>query len=536
MPISPDRPWWKTGVIYHIYVRSFADSNGDGIGDLPGLIGRLDHFGEDGLAVDAIWLSPIFPSPDTDFGYDIADYCAIDPRYGSLADLDRLIQEAGRRGIRVLLDLAINHTSSRHPWFLESRSAASNPKRDWYVWRPARNGRPPNNWQSVFGGRAWTWDAATRQYYHHLFLPEQPDLNWRNPEVRRALMDVVRFWLDRGVHGFRLDVFNAWYEHPEYPDNPPRLGLRAFDRQAHIHDIDQPEMFEALAELRTILDSHPECMAVGELFGEDPYHAAHYCGDDKLHMVFNFEFTRSPWKPAALLRRVLRWEDALGDSGWPCYVLGNHDLSRIVSRVGRGDPDAHAKLGAALLLTLRGTPFIYYGEEIGMADIRLSRDQILDPPGRRYWPFYEGRDGCRSPMQWDGSTNAGFSTGKPWLPLHPGHPHRNVHCQSRDPASPYSFYRSLLRLRRNSPALLRGDFHPLTIHPRGGLAYLRRAAGEQALIVFNFSNRELGLTFDEPLPEATWRQVLSSASNPSARVLEDRVCLGPLEAAIFLRA
>jgi alpha-glucosidase len=529
-------PWWKTGVIYHIYVRSFADSNGDGIGDLPGLIGKLDYLGKDGLGVDAIWLSPIFCSPDKDFGYDAADYCAIDPRYGTLADFDRLIREAQRRGIRVLLDLAFNHTSSQHPWFLDSRSGVDAPKRDWYVWHSARNGGPPNNWQSVFGGRAWTWDPATGQFYHHLFLPEQPDLNWRNPLVRRALMDVVRFWLDRGVYGFRLDVFNTWYEHPEYRDNPRRLGLRAFDRQVHIHDIDQPEMFESLAELRALLDSYPERMAVGEPFGEDPYHAARYCGDDRLHMVFNFEFTKSPWKAGALLKRALRWEDALGGSGWPCYVLANHDLPRLVSRLGRGDPDSHAKLGAALLLTLRGTPFIYYGEEIGMADIRLRRDQILDPPGQRYWPFYKGRDGCRSPMQWDDSTHAGFTTGKPWLPVHPDYANRYVAAHLEDPNSILSFYRALIRLRRRSAALRRGDFLPLQTDATDCLVFLRRTTDEQVAVMLNLTPRNVRMRLNG-LPSAfAWHRVLSSEQDSEVSLDRDLVSLKPHEAAIFRSA
>jgi len=536
MSAAPDWPWWKTGVVYHAYVRSFADSSGDGIGDLPGLTERLDYLGEDGLGVDAIWLSPIFTSPDKDFGYDVADYCTIDPRYGSLADFDRLVQEAPRRGIRVLLDLAFNHSSSQHPWFLESRSSPDNPKRDWYIWRHARNGRPPNNWQSVFGGRAWTWEEQTRQFYHHLFLPDQPDLNWRNPEVRRALMDVVRFWLDRGVQGFRLDVFNAWYEHPQYPDNPPKLGLRAYDRQAHIYDMDQPEMFESLAELRTLLDSYPESLAVGELLGRDPYCAARYCGDDKLHMVFNFEFTESPWSPRALLNRARRWEDALRETGWPCYVLANHDLPRLVSRVRRSDPDAHARLGAALLLTLRGTPFIYYGEEIGMADIRLSRDQILDPPGLRYFPFYKGRDGCRSPMQWDDSAGAGFTTGRPWLPLHPEHRWRNVLCQLQDSHSVLSFYRSLIRLRRRSAALRQGDFLPLGTGSRGGLAYLRRFAAEQAAVVLNFTPSNLRLRLEGLPASVRWTCALSSTQESEGSLDGGQVSLEPHEVAVFLAA
>lgn len=502
-----------TGVIYHVYLRSFADSNGDGIGDLPGLIGRLDHLNgtADSLGVDALWLSPFFPSPDRDFGYDISDYADVDPRYGTLADFDRLINEAHRRGIRIMLDLVFNHTSDQHPWFLESRSSRSNPKRDWYVWRdPKPGGGLPNNWQSAFGGRAWQWDESTGQYYYHLFLKEQPDLNWRNPAVRSALMQVVHFWLDRGVDGFRLDVFNAWYEHAALPDNPPALGLRGFDRQRHIYDIDRPEMFDAIAELRGMLDSYPERTSIGELFGHDPVKAASYCGRHKLHMVFNFRFTDCPWRPTAFLAEIERWDQALQADGWPAYVLSNHDLPRAVSRYGRAHPDEVAKVAAAMLLTLRGTPFIYYGEEIALPDTRLHRSQLLDPPGRRYWPLYKGRDPNRAPLPWDSSPGAGFTTGRPWLPLHPEARSHNIAAQRGDPGSVLSFYRSLLALRRGTPALLEGSFEPIDARSSRALVYLRRTEGQKALVALNFTSTPVSVVLPRELAARPWRVALSA--------------------------
>lgn len=502
-----------TGVIYHVYLRSFADSNGEGIGDLPGLISRLDYMNGklDSLGVDAVWLSPFFPSPDRDFGYDVADFTDVDPRYGTLADFDHLVSEAHRRGIRILLDLVFNHTSDQHPWFLESRSSRSNPKRDWYVWRDAKpGGGMPNNWQSSFGGRAWQWDEATGQYYYHMFLKEQPDLNWRNPAVRSALMQVVRFWLDRGVDGFRLDVFNAWYERAGLPDNPPALGLRGFDRQRHIHDIDQPEMFDALAELRGILNSYPERTSVGELFGHDPVKAASYCGQDRLHMVFNFQFTDCRWRPRAFLGAIERWEQALQAGGWPSYVLSNHDLSRAVSRYGRAHPDAVAKVAAAMLLTLRGTPFIYYGEEIALPDTRLRRSELLDPPGRRYWPLYKGRDPNRAPLPWDSSAGAGFTTGRPWLPLHPEARSRNIAAQRGDPRSVLSFYRSLLALRRGTRALLEGSFEPIDARSSRALMYLRRTEGQMALVALNFTSTPVSVELPQELSARPWKVALSA--------------------------
>ena len=536
---NPDYLWWKDGVVYHIYLRSFADSDGDGLGDLPGLISRLDHLNgsQDSLGVDAIWISPFYPSPDKDFGYDVADYLAVDPRYGNLADFDRLVREAHQRGIRVMIDLVLNHTSDQHPWFVESRASRTSPKRDWYLWRDPRPGqRYPNNWQSVFGGRAWEWDEATRQFYYHMFLKGQPDVNWRNPALRQTMMDVVRTWLDRGVDGFRLDVFSAWFKDADLPDNPPRLGLRGFERQEHRYDTNQPEMAGALAELRALLDSYPERGAVGELFGRGAALASSYCGPHKLHLVFNFAFTDCRWEPAAFLREILGWESALGSDGWPCYVLSNHDIPRHVSRYGGRHAEAVAKVAAAMLLTLRGTPFLYYGEEIGLPNTRLRRSEIVDPPGRRYWPFYAGRDPARCPMPWDGTPNAGFTTGRPWLPVHPSFRQRNVAAQREDPASVFSFYRSLLRLRRSSPALRRGSFRSLVDNPRSGLVYLRQADSQSALVALNFTSQPRRILLEGDRAAGDWRLALSSLPQPAADLSGRQVSLGPHEAAIFLTA
>jgi alpha-glucosidase len=535
--MNPDWLWWRDGAIYHIYLRSFADSNGDGLGDLPGLIHRLDYLrgAPDSLGIDAIWLSPCFPSPDKDFGYDVADYTAIDPRYGTLADFDRLIAEAHRRGIRVLLDLVYNHTSDQHAWFLDSRSSRGSAHRDWYVWRDGRRGGPPNNWQSVFGGKAWTWDQATQQYYYHMFLEEQPDLNWRHPDVRRALMDATRFWLDRGVDGFRLDVFNTWYEDAGYQDNPAKIGLRGFDRQRHVYDVDQAEMHTALAEFRALLDAYPERTSVGELFGADPELAASYCSDRALHMVFNFEFTHRRWNPQAFCRSIERAESLMQGEAWPCYVLSNHDLPRHVTRYGGGYPAEVARVAAAVLLTQRGTPFLYYGEEIGLPDVPLRRDQILDPPGRKYWPIYRGRDANRAPLPWDDGPQGGFTSGTPWLPLRSDFPSLNVAAQRRDPRSVWSFYRDLLRLRRETPALRRGAFERASRPSNHGLAYLRSTADQQILVALNFGHTPARLAFEHPLEGGRWSLALAAQPERTARLDAEAIDLDPFQAAIYVR-
>ena len=497
--------WWRDGVIYQIYPRSFADRNGDGIGDLVGITSQLDYLAD--LGIDAIWLSPIYPSPDKDFGYDVSNYVDVDPRFGTLADFDALVTEAHKHKIHVILDLVLNHTSDQHPWFLESRASRDNPRRDWYIWKDH-----PNNWQASFGGGAWTYDPGTVQYYLHSFTREQPDVNWHNPEVRQAMLEVFRFWLERGVDGFRLDVFNAYFKHADFPNSPPKPGLRGFDRQRHIYDIDQPGMIPLLREIRSLLDSYPERYAVGEPWVSTPQKTVSYCGTDRLHSAFSFDFTSMqllfPWNPDWVMKKVRMREGFLNPAAvWPTTVMSNHDLPRAASRYARREDDSQVMIAMALLLALRGTPFMYYGEEIGMRDIHLRRSEILDPPGRKYWPIYKGRDGCRSPMQWNDSPNAGFSTVKPWLPVHPDYPHRNVVAQQKEPGSLYNFTKNLIAVRKKVPALVQGDFTPLKT-PRGGLAYLRRTVDQTVLVAMNFSKRRMSFG----LPEGNWRVLLTTST------------------------
>jgi alpha-glucosidase len=537
--------WWQKGIIYQIYPRSFADADGDGVGDLRGIIARLDYLNNRGpgsLGVDAIWLSPFFPSPGFDFGYDVSDYRDVDPLFGSLADFDLLVAEAHRRGIRILLDLVLNHTSHLHPWFAESRSSRANPKRDWYLWEDARQdglGRrvPPNHWQSVFGGRAWTWDEPTGQFYYHKFLAEQPDLNWRNPDVRRAVLDVFRFWLDRGVDGFRLDVADAYIKDAQWRENPPAFGIRAYERQRHVYDLGQPELPEIYREIRQVLDSYGARMAVGETMG-DLQAAAAYCQPGLLPLAFNFEFTRQPWSAAAFQKAILRYEELLGPDGWPCYVLSNHDISRQISRYGGRHPAEVAKVAAALLLTLRGTPFLYYGEEIGMPDGHIRRDQIHDPPGIHYWPLYSGRDPERTPMLWDDSAGAGFSDGSPWLPIHPDHQQLNVETQNADSNSILSFYKRLIWFRKQNDALLRGDFLPLIQKPRDAMAYLRRSESQTMLVALNFSNRPVHVETENPIRGASiWKKRVSThlGTSPMVKGIAGHAMLAlqPFEASIW---
>ncbi len=534
--------WWRDGVIYQIYPRSFADSNGDGIGDLPGITSRLDYLAD--LGIDAIWLSPFYPSPQADFGYDVSDYKNVDPLFGTLADFDTLVAESHRRGIRVVVDLVLNHTSDQHPWFIESRSSRENPKRDWYIWQPPSTSPHflkkiggqrgvPNNWQSIFGGGGWEWDEKTGEYYFHMFLKQQPDVNWRNPEVRRELVGVFRFWAERGVDGFRLDVFNAYFKDEQLRDNPRKFGLRGFDRIHHLYDIDQPEMVPLLNEIRALLDSYPERYAVGETFLASPEKAASYCGPDKLHAAFNFDFLFRKFSAADFADGVQKWTQATAETAWPNYVLSNHDQPRSATRYTKNEDDARAKAALGMLLTLRGTPFLYYGEEIGMRDISLERDEIQDPPGKYYWPFYKGRDGCRSPMQWDDSPFAGFSTAKPWLPVHPNYTSRNAAIQQDDPQSLFNFVKKLLALRKEYPALQRGGFRLFFRTDTGVLAYERALDDQRVLVYINFTGKmnTASLARDTD-PYAA--KLLLSTNREELRVYGDQFLLNPYEITILL--
>ena len=507
--------WWREGVFYQIYPRSFQDSNGDGVGDLPGIIDRLDHLNgrDDSLGVDAIWLSPFYPSPMADFGYDVADYCDVDPAFGTLADFDRLLAEAHRRGIRVIVDLVPNHTSDQHPWFQAARASRDDPKRDWYVWAdPRRGGGPPNNWLAVFGHKraAWTLDPATGQYYLHHFLPEQPDLNWRNEEVRGAIDDVMRFWLDRGVDGFRVDVAHGLLKDARLRNNP-----RLFAGRRRKRNWDLDEVHEIHRRWRKVLDEYPDRMAVGEVFPEGGLGrlVRYYGDDDELHMPFNFQFLEQPWQADRFRDVVERWERLMPHHAWPDYTLSNHDRSRAASRYGL----ENARAAAMLLLTLRGTPFIYYGEEIGMTDVPIPHDRVVD---------VAGRDPERTPMQWDASANAGFTTGAPWLPVAAGAGSVNVEAQRRDPSSLFSFYRRLLRIRRASESLRSGRYRSLP-SPRGVYLFERATTGERLVVALNFTatRRKVALARERPS--------LVLSSDPGREGLGDGdVVLGPHEGLI----
>ncbi len=493
---NPQLAWWQRGVVYQIYPRSFQDSTGDGVGDLQGVINRLDYLNgaPDSLGIDAIWLSPIFPSPMADYGYDVADYCDIHPLFGDLATFDRLVQAAHRRDIKVIIDWVPNHSSDRHPWFIESRSRRDNPKRDWYIWRDAKpDGSLPNNWGSFFGGPAWEWDETTRQYYLHQFLNEQPDLNWRNPHVHDAMLDVLRFWLDRGVDGFRMDVIALIMKDKDLRDNPrdpnadPNLHPDDLaSRSLRVYNEDQDEVHPVIRDIRRVLDEYGDTVGIGEISGGYPLPRwVKYYGDNAngLHLPFNFRLMDLPWTASGIRQSVNELEAALPAFGWPNYVLGNHDQSRLASRVGQGQ----ARVAAMLLLTLRGTPTLYQGDEIGTPNVEVPPEKIQDPPGKRFGAEH-GRDKNRSPMQWDTNANAGFSSAEPWLPLTPDWKTRNVAVQSGDPTSLLNLYRRLLHYRRATPALYGGSYRALDAGDENVFAYTRESGGDRRLVALNFTH------------------------------------------------
>jgi alpha-glucosidase len=482
------RPWWHRAVIYQIYPRSFQDTNGDGVGDLAGIRRRLPYLVE--LGVDAIWLSPIFSSPMADFGYDISDYKDVDPLFGSKADLDELVGAAHGHGLRVILDLVPNHTSDRHPWFVESRSSRDNPKRGWYLWRdPRQDGGPPNNWMSEFGGSAWTLDPATGQYYYHAFLAAQPDLNWRNPEVRAAIYDVMRYWLARGIDGFRVDVIWHLVKDEQFRDNPPNPAWTP-EQPPHravapLYTADRPEVHDVIMEMRHVVDEFPDRLLLGEIYLPIERLMAYYGRDlGGVHLPFNFALLQTEWNARVIARLIESYEAALPAGGWPNWVLGNHDRPRVASRVG----PAQAGVAAMLLLTLRGTATLYYGDEIGMQQVEIPTDLVRDPAERNVPGVGMGRDGCRTPMQWDSGPIAGFSTVKPWLPLAPDHRQRNVENQRQDPSSLHTLYRRLIALRRRHPALAFGSYKPIAA-TGDLLLFVRQEADERILVALNLGDQ-----------------------------------------------
>lgn len=567
--------WWQKAVFYQIYPRSFADKDGDGIGDFHGMIDRLDYLQE--LGIDAVWLSPHYPSPLHDCGYDISDYTGVAPEYGTLDDFKRFLDGAHRRGIRVILDLVLNHTSDQHPWFIESRSKRENDKRDWYVWHDGVNGDTPNNWRSCFGGSAWEYDRTTDQFYYHYFFKEQPDLNWRNPEVKQAMWDAVRFWLDLGVDGFRLDAIGTIYEDPAMPDHPVKSSqaelLRASivteaenkkaeqaQRTARLveeqhaifqHQVDRPGVHELMQELRTIVDEYPDRVLIGET-DDIAYYGD---GENELHLVFNFPLMHTERITPAWVRTNQRERiAALPDGAWPCNTLGNHDSPRVYSRYNNGqNDDAFARLHLALMLTLRGTPFLYNGEEIGMTDLESTdgaqfRDNIstwiyrtaIDELGLSVAEALahasrRGRDKCRTPMHWADEINAGFCPAgvQPWLTVNPNYAERiNVADQTGDPVSLLNFYRRMLRLRKQTPALITGDYTVLHDDAEDYLAFLRstpsvKGEGQTCLVVLNMSDRAHTLRFDLDIRQA--RPLFSSHRRNSDKDYLIRLVIAPFE-------
>jgi alpha-glucosidase len=489
--------WWQHAVFYEIYPRSFMDSNNDGIGDLNGIASKLDYLKS--LGVDAIWITPCYPSPQVDFGYDVSDYENIDPMYGTLADFDRMQLEAKQRGIRIIMDFVMNHSSDQHAWFIDSRASRTSAKRDWYMWHDGKGSSEPNNWVSTFGGAAWTMDSKTGQFYYHFFYPQQPDLNWRNPAVHDAMFDVTRWWYKRGVAGFRLDAVDTLFEDPAMRDNPVLPGTDKFGDplEENLYNTKLPEVHVVLRDLRKVADQN-NAVLIGETWTKDVSELKQYYGahSDELQMPMDFMFTTVNKLSPPEFRRQIAAVDSAG--GWPVFVISNHDIVRSAVRYGDGQNNqAIAKLMGSLYLTLRGTPIMYYGEEIGMENNDPTRkEDVKDPIGRVGWPMEKGRDGERTPMQWDDSPNAGFTRGTPWLPVPLSYKTVNVAGEMKDPASTLNVYRNLLALRHQNHALLDGDYVALNQSDPNVLSYLRRYNNEAVLVVLNMSSQPQEASFD----------------------------------------
>ncbi len=532
---NTDAPWWQGAVFYEVYPRSFQDTDGDGIGDLPGITERLDYL--EWLGVDAIWITPFYPSPQVDFGYDVSGYTDVDPTFGTLEDFDRLIAEAHGRHIRVIVDVVLNHSSDQHPWFVEARSGRDSPRRDWYVWSdPATGGGPPTNWASIFEPSAWTLDERSGQYYYHAFYPEQPDLNLRNPEVVSALEDVLRFWLERGVDGFRLDAVAHLFESIELEDNPLLDALRPGGDeeplQEHVHTMFLPEGYRLLGRLRRLVDAYPgDRVLISEAYTEDAAGLLPFYDDgptDGVHLPFNFLLMAPEALSAPRFRERIRDASETLQGRPTTWVLGNHDQPRIVDRFDHGGERLRvAKLLALMLLTLDGAPFLYYGDEIGMVTTEpQSIEDVRDPVGRRYWPENKGRDGERTPMQWDGTLHAGFTDGTPWLPIPTSAAGRNVKALRASPGSVLMFYRRALELRGASPVLRRGALTLLDVDPEV-LAYRRQHEAETYVVLLNFADEPRTVSL-----EGVSEVLLDNVREPS-RLETAAIQLAPYEAMLL---
>jgi alpha-glucosidase len=525
---APETLWWKTGVMYHCYVRSFMDGDGDGVGDLPGLISRLDTLGglPGSLGINGLWLSPIYPSPGYDFGYDISDYRAVDPVYGTLDDFRRLVGEAKRRDIHVIMDLVVNHSSTEHTWFRQARTSRDNPFHDYYIWHEGKAGRPPSNWGSTFGGSAWEWNEATQEFYLHSFLKQQADLNWRNPALRREVHDIMRFWMDLGVDGFRLDVANYYVKDQELRDNPhefiwcqPMPGNTSrtlpvpMRREVCAYTVDRPETHEALKGMRCVIDEQSGRMMVGEITPHSLDQVLSYYGNgnDELNLVFNFFFFVRRFCAADFRDIITRTCERMPHGAWPAWVLSNHDVVRAASRYHLTREMTRAMTG--LLLTIQGTPFLYYGDELGLENAALPRRLLQDPVGRKYWPLPVGRDGERTPFPWDGTPNAGFTAGIPWLPV-TGAVHNRA-AQSADPGSVLNFTSRLIRFRSQHPALYAGEM-TFTGEPSGDCLTFT-APDERMKVMINLSQKTVPFPADEMSRDAV--AVFDSEDLPAAGML-----------------
>ncbi|SFS17511.1 alpha-glucosidase [Dyella sp. OK004] len=499
-----EAPWWRGAVIYQIYPRSFLDTNGDGVGDLPGIVDRLDYVAS--LGVDAIWIAPFFRSPMADFGYDIADYRAVDPLFGTLDDFDHLLAKAHRLGLKVMIDQVLSHTSDQHEWFKQSRASRDNAKADWYVWADAKaDGSPPNNWMSLFGGVAWQWEPRRGQYYLHNFLTSQPDLNFHHPDVQRAVLDNVKFWLDKGVDGLRLDAINFCFHDKLLRDNPPKPEAQRVGRgfspdnpyafQYHYFNNTQPENLTFLDELRRLLDQYRDVAALGEISSEDSLATmAEYTSGRRLHMGYSFELLTDDFS-AAYIRGTVQNLEAQMREGWPCWAISNHDVERVLSRWGNGHASEQlANMLTAMVCSLRGSVCVYQGEELGLTEADVPYEALQDPYGITFWPNFKGRDGCRTPMPWNNETSAGFSSGTPWLPVPADHRARAVSQQEADPASALHGFRRFMQWRSTQPALRWGDIAFLDT-PEPVLAFTRTDHRETVLAAFNLGAEPVDLTF-----------------------------------------
>ncbi len=519
--------WWRGAVIYQIYPRSFLDTNGDGVGDLPGIVEKLDYIAS--LGVDAIWISPFFKSPMADFGYDIADYRDVDPMFGTLSDFDRLMGKAHSLGIRVMIDQVLSHTSSEHAWFKESRQSRDNPKADWYVWAdPKEDGTPPNNWMALFGGVAWKWEPRREQYFLHNFLSSQPDLNFHNPDVQAATLDNVKFWLDRGVDGLRLDAINFCFHDARLRDNPPKPKDKRVGRgfspdnpyayQYHWHNNTQPENLPFLESLRALLDRYPGATTLGEISSEDSLATtAEYVNGQRLHMGYSFELLTDD-ASAGYIRGTVERLEATMTEGWPCWAISNHDVRRAVTRWGGETPPAQlAPMLVALVCSLRGSVCLYQGEELGLPEADVPFEALQDPYGIAFWPNFKGRDGCRTPMPWDASETGGFSSGRPWLPIPRAHTLHNVAVQDADPHSTLNATRRFLAWRKTQPALVRGTIRFLDT-PEPVLAFIREDEGQRLLVAFNLSANDVDVALDGIDSHATEGHGLMSGTVDGGRL------------------